>query len=346
MKKSVLLLLLLISSYYANARGVNLDNERYTLNYRWYPVIVYDSTFVTYSTEITKPASVSMFAENLSPTLLKIDGLKYVETGGDLRVTLKFDNLIITQAKVVNRVEESKDRDGKVTSSKTYYRAVVVYTLDSSAKIVDKNNKSWLDFTIPSTSREWESREFGDYQSAAGAYNNNREVVKSEIATKSVNDAISFLNVNLNQGFGYPESSDRILFQSLGSKKDEEYVAFNGALKAFQDLITKITAKALPQDAEVTTKASIDYFLSVLEKYKEPGEKFQKQYRYAALMNLAQFYYCLEQYDKAKMYAQKIVDNDYDPKDGKKIIEKIDKIRDFYAKRHVNTCHFLTRVEK
>jgi hypothetical protein len=52
-----------------------------------------------------------------------------------------------------------------------------------------------------------------------------------------------------------------------------------------------------------------------------------------------------EQFDKAKEYAQKLVANDFDPKDGERMIKEIDAIVADLQKHNYTTRHFIPDLE-
>ncbi len=70
--------------------------------------------------------------------------------------------------------------------------------------------------------------------------------------------------------------------------------------------------------------------------------------RYASYYNKAKLYLYLDDPDAAIQEAEGLIKNDYDVKDGKKIIETAKKLKELFNKKKVNTRHFsfdLNKVE-
>jgi len=101
-----------------------------------------------------------------------------------------------------------------------------------------------------------------------------------------------------------------------------------------------ITTDSLPAQIVEQIKPAIEYFAGIEGKYKSIEEKSEKKLRYAALFNLAQIYLCLEQFEKANEYAQKLIVNDFDIKDGKEIIQESGIIIARLEKHQMATQHF------
>ena len=62
--------------------------------------------------------------------------------------------------------------------------------------------------------------------------------------------------------------------------------------------------------------------------------------RYASYYNSANLYYQFGMLDKATEYANKVIDNDYDKKDGKSIIKKSIKLKKLFDKNKTTTRNF------
>jgi hypothetical protein len=86
-------------------------------------------------------------------------------------------------------------------------------------------------------------------------------------------------------------------------------------------------------------KPSIEYYKKTAESYVGKKKKMRKM-RYASYYNIAYIYYFLDQLDKAAEYAQKIIDNDYSEKKGKRLLSSINDLKNLFEANKVKTRHF------
>jgi hypothetical protein len=82
----------------------------------------------------------------------------------------------------------------------------------------------------------------------------------------------------------------------------------------------------------------LDYFNNQKDKYN-PAEKAEKKLKYACLYNLALLHFWMEDLDKASEFANAVIANDYDPKDGKRVLEDIEDLRKDFTSTGKTTRH-------
>ncbi len=79
--------------------------------------------------------------------------------------------------------------------------------------------------------------------------------------------------------------------------------------------------------------------LSQKTRYTE-DEKSHKKLRYAAWYNNAVLYMMLDMPEKAAEEARGLIANDYDAKDGEKLVEQAEALKALLALNKTNTRHF------
>jgi hypothetical protein len=325
-----------------NAQRVDLDRQSYNYAYRNLPNIVMDKTFQTYSVTVDKTVTLELFSNEAANKKINIEGRKKIDGPGHFQVNISMGDLLIESSKVENRVVVSKDKDGKETGRTYYYWVEIIYSFEASARVDDFNGYKLKSYGLCSrdSKKTFKTSEYGKSSDASDYYNNNRYEIKANLIAQQIDDAMSSLNTSLNYDFGYLTINWPEKFWTLGSKKHEEFAAYGEAIAAAKTTVETITADAIPVDIYEKLKPSIDYFNGLLTKYSDPEDKAQKKLRYGAYFNLAYIYYSIENFDKAIENANLLVQNDYDGKDGERLIKDINEIRTALQKNGLPSRHF------
>jgi hypothetical protein len=103
--------------------------------------------------------------------------------------------------------------------------------------------------------------------------------------------------------------------------------------------IAKVKANGIDAATRAELMSSIDYMTTVKGKYATE-EKGDRKMRYACSYNNAVLYTILDMPDKAVEECNALVANDYDVKDGEKMIEKLNKIKALMAKNNKVSRHY------
>jgi len=329
------------------AQRLDLDKSWFNYSYRVLPNIVLDKSYMTFSVHITKTVALDAYSNESANNLINIEGKKKVSSDEYFDVNVNLGDLIIEQSEVKERIEVNKDKDGKEIGRNYYYHVEVKYSFDASAQVKDYKGKLLMNYGMAGrdTKPVFSSSEFGKYDDAANYYNNNKLEIKTSLVSEQINKALNSLNSSLNQDFGYRVINSREYFWNLGSPKHPEYKAYQEACAIGNKALTMITANEIPAQAKEVAQQAIDYFSGIVDKYKNAEEKAEKKLRYGAYFNLAEIFLFTEQFDKAKEYAQKLIDNDYDSRDGEKMIKIANSLQGEFEKHQINTQHFLPDTE-
>ena len=347
MRNLYLILLFFLGFISAHAQKADLDKQHFVHNYRRLPIIVLPDSYKTYFIEINKAAALSMYSNATATSRVNIEGRTKADSNPTLLVSVNLGDLMIESTEVKERVQVTKDKDGKETGRKYYYRVEAKYSFEADAKTTDNTGKVLRDYTLSSrySKSTWSSNEFSSSTAASNYYNNNKIEIKSQLINKEINEALDKLNTDLNWDFGYKTIQAREHIWTLDSKKHPEYVAYVEACNKLKAILESMTADKMPADIETQLQPVIEYFSALPEKYSsDPKDKGQTKIRYGAYFNLASLYLYIEQFDKAADYANKLIANEYDHKDGQKMLEEINGIKVTFEKHGTNTRHFIPKT--
>jgi tetratricopeptide (TPR) repeat protein len=329
------------------AQRLNLDKYWFNYSYRRLPNIVLDKSFMTYSLNVSKTVALDAYSNESTNSKINIEGRKKLSSGGHFIVNISLDDLIIEQSEVKERVEIIKDKDGKETGRKTYYRVEVRYTFAAGANVKDFKGYTLSSYTMASRNDKkiYTSNEFYSYNDAANYFNNNKLEIKTKLVSEQINAALESLDSSLNSDFGYSIIRLREFLWDIGTKKHPEYVAFHEACTKVKTALEKITADGIPPECSDMLQPVIDYLVRIPENFTNIEEKADIKLRYGAYYNLAVIYLLTEQFEKAKDYAQKLISNDYDKGDGERIIKEADNLKAQFEKQQIFSRHFLPDYE-
>jgi hypothetical protein len=347
MKKFLIVAFMFSVAVNMEAQRLDLDKLWFNCSYRRLPNIVLDQSYKTYIVTITKSVALDAYSNESANNMINIEGKKKVSSGEYFAVNVNMSDLIIEQSEVTDRVVIHTDKDGKETGRSYYYRVTVKYSFDASAQVKDYKGNVLANYRLAArdSKQTFQTPEVGKSADAASYYNNNQLEIKTSLVSEQINKALNSLNSSLNNDFGYRVINARENLWSIGSQKHPEYQPFQEACETGRTVIEMVTADVLPEEAKEKAKPACDYFESIVKKYTNAEEKAEKKIRYGAYYNMAVIYLYTEQFDRAKEFAQKLIANDYDTKDGETIIKVANEIIEQFGKHQMNTRHFVPDLE-
>jgi len=305
---------------------VDLDKFSFSVNYQILP-----SKFValekrTFSTQTVIGNDFASFFSN-KETLdkrLNLYGWKRSVRYSNVDIEVKLESFKMGEPKLESKVDESKDKNGVVVKTTNYFvTAVIEAKAAAVVKIKGGINESGNDEEIVYNFDK-------DYVYKSLNVNANSEVVKeafkkektdfyNESIKNYVDVVFSGANYKINKVYGLEPTTYRDNLWIIDSK-DEEGGIQKEALEAVKVIFAKMSATA-PIDGIVSDmNPLIEYFDSLKTKYTG-SDKSSKKIRYSAYYNLGRIYIHLDQPEKAIKEGEGLIANDYDKKDGKRIIE-------------------------
>jgi hypothetical protein len=347
MKNLTLMFALFCLSFTLSSQKVDLDKENYTYPYRRLPDFALDKSFKTYSVNVDKTMALEYYSGENVTNKINIEGLKKVNGNAHININIWLGDLIIESSKVESRVEIHKDKDGKETGRSYYYWVELVYSFEGNAIAKDFKGGT-LKTYIPALRSDkliYKSGEYGNSQDAANYFNNNSLEIKTSLIRQEIDKAMTGLNSTLNNNFGFLSMISYENLWTLGSKKHPEYMAFGEAINNALTTIATISKDTIPAGLMEKFAPSIAYFEGLLTKYTLAEDKDQMKLRYAAYYNMAYIYYSIEDFDKAIEMCNLLVQNDYDIKDGERLLKEINGVKANLQKHSMPSLHFYLDYE-
>ncbi|MDJ1505381.1 hypothetical protein [Xanthocytophaga agilis] len=337
------LAVLLFISASVYAQKVDLDRASFSYTYRDLPTNPLDQTYKTYSSVIIATSSVKAnYSDDQFKSGIAIEGWRRVENNAHVIITANIDDVIIDASEVKERVDISKDKNGKETGRKYYYWLEMQYSFAANAKVADlKGNVIDQKITLAdrTSKNSFKSDEFGSYEGAANYFNNNKTSLKSRFIREQTNAALANLSRYLGDRYGYVVRKGTDILWIQDSKKHPEYQTYQDNFKAFKDAMSEMKSDEPVGAIKEKLKGFISYLEEIPTKYAA-DEKADKKLRYASYYNLAQIYLYLDDPTQTMAYAEKLITNDYDAKDGKTLLKAAQDLQALFEKNKSNSRHF------
>ncbi len=340
MKNYILVFLLSFVTFSSYSQSVDLDREHMKVSYVRLPSNpVLDENFRTFSINVNASyISRGAYPRAILEDKIILDGFEKVDRMGSIQIEIQIDDVIINNVEIKKREVVKKDKEGEITSRKTYYKPVITYTTSGRYYLKDHTEKP-PNYGLGRKSFHTGS-EYNSHSAAYKYFNNNRGSLKNKFTRDFIESIPGTINGKINYRYGYSPMNHKALLWILDSKKNPENEGHKKALADIQEVFKEMTFGE-PIDA-IKTKAQpiITYFESVIPKFSDVKKKKHKKMRYASYFNIAYIYYYLDMPDKAIEYANKLIENGYDKGDGKKILKEADLLKARFATNKINTRHF------
>ncbi|MCL2649455.1 MAG: hypothetical protein FWD60_00330 [Candidatus Azobacteroides sp.] len=345
--KRVYLLIACISLFYftgiSQTKSVNIDNFWVTYSYRAQPINPMDPAFFYYFPVVNATSVVknNVSVEEIEDAMF-IRGQKRTQNPDEvsMELILTLGNIIVVSSEVSERKEESKGKDGKITTS-YYYKVNVQYNFESSGLIKWKG-KDLLRIPINSRSNNlvFTSREYSSRKEAADFWNNNRDVHLSNLYRNLSLEAANTISQTATTKYGFRGiTGERVLLKTINEKKHNENTDLRAAVQALKDIFQATTPNDPPNRDKIDPL--IRYFKSIPERFTEPDGKADPRLRYVAYYNLARIYlFLLDDPETAIKYADLITANGQDVKDGAKLRKEAEELIASFEKSGVKTRFF------
>lgn len=330
LKNTIKYFLLLFVSFKSFAQvkpqKVDLDKFSFNVNYQILPKKFVAFEKRVFSTETVVGNDFASYYPNVIALRNRVDlyGWKRGPRTSNVDVEVILKSFTLGEPKLETRIDESKDKNGVVVKT-TYYFVTAKIEAKGSAivKVKALLNESGKDEEIVYPFDK-------DYVYKSNNENVNPEVVKdlyktqkTDFYNKNIIDYVDLVtyqtNNKVNKLYGFEPTtySDNLW---IIDSKDEEGAIQKEALEAVKVIFSKMTATAPIDEIVTEMNPLIEYFDSLKTKYTE-NDKSSKKIRYSAYYNLGRIYIHLDQPEKAIKEGEGLIANDYDKKDGKRIIE-------------------------
>jgi hypothetical protein len=367
MKKQLLtaFLLTIVSSSFA--QKVDLDRFYFDVKYQDLPSENIPLEKRTFGVHVkTGGPVINYISDAALYDKVNLIGWKKVETADPtVGVDITLEDFVFRGSEQKSETKDRKNSDGKVIGTDTYYWIEARYATRGFAKIsgpitVKKEepkkeeakpvNKFLVNAVINKPAAPTEDAQSMSFSreitytsdkktsnTVASEFNINKDAIYSQKLREFVDGAINSVFNRINGRYGFPEISTSELVWILDAKNDEGKTQTE-AIEAVKEIFKGMKANESTEQLAANLQPLIEYFESLKTKYAsddKPGRKM----RYSAYYNLAKIYLYLDQPDKAIKEGEAIITNDYDPKDGKKLIDEANRLKDLFAKTGFNSRH-------
>ncbi|MDR0510519.1 MAG: hypothetical protein LBH06_05450 [Rikenellaceae bacterium] len=328
----------------AQTKNVDLDRVYCTYKYRALPTQPQDPIYFRYTTRVTssKVAETKVSIPDLQ-NALRIEGQTYTPDEAEAKMLLEayIGNIIIKGSNIAVRTVEDKDRDGKVTKVTRYYSVDVSYTFESSYRISAEGKelaKGYL-YSHNGNALVFKTAEFSTSQAAADNWNNNREVFVAEFYRDLANKTIGDLSYRATSLYGFMSRSLNFILWTSDEKKHNENIPFQEAIGKLKTILQAMDANT-PVDREAAQEV-IEYFKGIPARYADVKLKADVKLRYAAYFSLCTYYLYADEPEKVAEYADLLIANEYDKKDGEKMKKEASALIEIFLKVGMRSRHFV-----
>lgn len=342
MRKSWFLALLLLPTILWAQRNVDLDKYSFRVQLRSLPLTRLDSNYRTFNVEVESTKLMQGFMRDLDPArMVELDGWRKLEQQGHISVKVRIDDLLPESFQVTERVENIKDRTGKITGTRTFYTQEMTYTFAASAVIMDYKGAHIMDRVLADRGRKFTFRspEFPLRQAAESYFLINSLKVTNDLFRVNVTNAMHNLSNQISTQFGFGEITTSDYVWVVGSRKHPEYEGSRKALGLVNDVLFSMNASTPITDAKEKLKPAIDYFEKIKKMYSSTS-KHDRKLRYASYFNLAVIYYYLDDPQAMMKEANGLVLNDWDARDGKGFESVALRLKNQFQNANIYTRHF------
>ena len=325
----------------AQTKNVDLDNFRCPVTYRLIPEEPLDPLFFTYSVKINASKSTEnrVSLSNLEDAV-RISGQQKVSLNENpfLLITVDLGDLIITGSNVRETKTESKDKEGKITVHYAYH-ADISYTFESSSKfsLGDKTLITHLTHKR-STPHYYRSQEYKNRKEAVDFWNNNRDVLIPQFTSDLSAAAVKEASYYGSLWYGFYIKKDTEIIQITDTKKHTENEAFKAICASVKEIFGTMTPNEGLKKEDL--EEAIEYFKSIPDRYTDIKLKSDIKLRYAAYYNLCKIYLHLEDLENVYHYADLLIQNEHDKKDGEKLKKSADELKEMFSRTEIKTRHF------
>lgn len=325
------------------AQKVDLDRYSFMTTYRDLPQKPLDPAYRTYVVQVQGTRSIrATFSDEELASAIRIDGWQRMERGrAHVIVRPMLEDVIIEKSEIKERVDIQKDKDGKETGRKYYYKLQVDYSFAADVDVSDYKGKSIFRQALANrySKKTWSSQEFNTGAAANNYLNNNREEIKNRFTRDEVMAVLTTLSTRLTNDYGFPVRQANDHFWVLDSKKHPEYDNYQRAFRDMKGILAGISPDAPLAETFERLKPQIDYFES-LPKHYTSNDKSDAKIRYSVFYNLSKLSLYLDDPDRARKYAEALIQNGYDDSDGKWLIGKANDLDDLFRRNGARTRHF------
>lgn len=301
--KNCLFLLFLVVSVLACKKSGLTDLDVNAL-YIKVPQIALDSNILTYEVDMDRFASGSVFGSSMNninvENSISLNGYRKVNFGGDMQISVGVGEGYFNDRGVLSR--KNKDKEGK--EYYTYYREIE-YANQAYYRLLDRNRRVLDEVEIMSRSntKTYRTSDFSTQDQLNSWWKTNGNAQIEELRRNMMNDAVRGINSSLNSRYAWVETRERVEFKTIKDKENRRVKQWQiNDAKVSEAFRTMTSFSTLEYEKRIMP--CIEFWLDEYDLVKGSDEKSEYM-RHACLYNIALAYYWMDDFQNAKLYANK-----------------------------------------
>jgi hypothetical protein len=339
----ILLFLVVFAAQPAVCQKADLDGKRVPVYFVRLPKKPFPTTYETYSASFSAdPANLRAVGlrEQYFLEQIVVPGFRKIAEGGHFNVLVTLTDYKQDPTERVTGTTKGKDSAGKEIDVTTYH-AQSRYTHNVQLLVRSQDNPKIEETWITEGQRTYKSsgfktaKELSDYISS-GKF--GKDVAQHN--QEALMAAMTRVRAHLAETYGFTPQGAWAPVQYLDSEKHPDFAGFQTAFNAAKAALEAVQAEQPLDKARALAEPALAYYDQQKDKY-DAADKTGRKLKYACLNNLMLLHFWLENLDQATTYANALVANDYDEKDGKRLLEDIDELKAQFRVSGRTTRHFV-----
>lgn len=340
MKKICVFGLLLLSTAAMAQYGVNGESGRYrVVDFPKYYVEQGNRTF-SVNVEMSKKVSGYADAEETAEKIKFKGWTKTSEDQANMKMTVDFGEFIYMGTEILDQSTEEKAKDGSVKRVPKYVGSFsYTFPITITTMAPEGNEERGLNLAfnkVLQTVTFTDDKIFSSRAQASEYMKENKDVFIERTIIREVSSAVNSAINLATKTYGFGETHAVAEYVFLDSKKSPYFESQKNANIQLKELF-KTSLCTEPISSDVLTPI-INEYIDIINGL-DNADKKQAKARVKLMLSVAEFYLMLDDLDSSATWAQRVFD-EYQEKDGKKILERINVIRSLFEKHHVTSRHF------
>ncbi len=333
-----------------SAQRVDLDNKAVPTPFIELPKKPLPADYTTYGATISaKPDQLRRcnLTETALQSYLNLPGFQKLNQGGHFHVEVVIDDFSVSSTSIQSKTETSKDKDGKQTSTTTYW-VQAIYAIPIQLKVTNFQGNVIEETILSSMEKTGThvSKAFYSSSQAQDHWSKNRVSELSKVEQNAIQSAFSTISAQLKNNYAYdPRPRSTSVFQYVDSKKLPDFEGFDKAFTVLSESFAKMKYDEPLDEVKAGMQPAIDYWLANKDRFDQE-DKQQRKLKFACLYNLTNAYFWTEQFDLAAQYAKELAAMDYKEGKADNFLDNIKKVKEDLARCNKTTRHFKAEASK
>ncbi len=335
MKFQVIIVFYLLMGFSLNAQKVKLSDVDVKAHFMRLAPIGFQSDISSYYVDVSGNERVLEsigYSSNIIKSSINIAGYKRIDQAVGAQVVLPIVGP--SSSGVKHKTEDKKNKEGKTWKE---YKADYDFSASCMVKVIDPKKNILMEYLIEVSNRT-SSQAYMTKAEVDKYIKDNHDKINKEGLKGITKKLIDDINTRLRIEFSVTPDKDKVEFYSIKTKEHPEFDEYTKMNELIENAFIEL--KANDNSSYKTKIQPLIEFWTKKEPTYSGSDKEQMKLKYACQMNLANAYFWSEDFDNAKKYATLVQSGKENPKDGKKLIEKIEKVQKYLNKSGRTTRFF------